>query len=190
MSKFTTRAIEEAFMSLLKEKSLDKISVKDIIEYADINRNTFYYHYEDIYDLLESIFSEEEKRFIEVIEREKTIYDQYLCATSFLMDHKDAICHLYNSKSREVLQHYLELTIRRLNEIYISKAAEGTTLSETGKEYIIHFYSAGISGAILQWIEKRMPEDQDGFMKTVCDSFEATIKVMIETYIKGHPEEC
>lgn len=44
-------AIKEAFMHLLNRKPLDKITVKEIVEECGINRNTFYYHYDDIYDL-------------------------------------------------------------------------------------------------------------------------------------------
>ncbi len=41
-------AIKEAFMRLLNRKPLDKITVKEIVEECGINRNTFYYHYDDI----------------------------------------------------------------------------------------------------------------------------------------------
>ena len=51
MSKHTYGAIIDSCWMLLEEKSLDKISVKDIIETAQINRNTFYYHFDDIYAL-------------------------------------------------------------------------------------------------------------------------------------------
>ena len=48
MSQFTKKAIVETFLELLKEHSLDKITVKDIVEKCGINRNTFYYYYQDI----------------------------------------------------------------------------------------------------------------------------------------------
>ena len=56
MRNSTKTAIKEAFMTLLNKKPFDKITVKEIVEECGINRNTFYYHYEDIYDLLHPFF--------------------------------------------------------------------------------------------------------------------------------------
>ena len=50
MANFTRRAIKEAFTSLLEERPLNDITVKDIVERCGINRNSFYYHYQDLPD--------------------------------------------------------------------------------------------------------------------------------------------
>ena len=56
MSKATTKfAIAFAFKELLLEKSIDKITINDITEKCGINRQTFYYHFHDIYELIEWI---------------------------------------------------------------------------------------------------------------------------------------
>ena len=65
MSKHTQQAMIDVFMALLKEKSFDKITVKEIIEWAEVNRNTFYYHFLDINDLLEAAFQQESVKFRE-----------------------------------------------------------------------------------------------------------------------------
>ena len=59
-AKRTERELKKAFLSLLAEKPIDKITIKDLTDRADINRGTFYLHYTDIYDL----FSEIEKETI------------------------------------------------------------------------------------------------------------------------------
>ena len=59
MALLTQKVIKEAFWKLLSEKSFSKITVKDIVEICGINRNSFYYHFQDIYDLLGYIFREE-----------------------------------------------------------------------------------------------------------------------------------
>ena len=64
MSNLTEKAIQEAFVKLLNERPLDKITVREIAGECGINRNTFYYHYHDIYDLLESLLHLEEKRIV------------------------------------------------------------------------------------------------------------------------------
>ena len=55
MSELTKRAIQESFKKLLSNQPLDKITVKNITDDCGVNRNTFYYHYSDIYQLLEEI---------------------------------------------------------------------------------------------------------------------------------------
>ena len=59
MQKNTKELISIAFLKLLNEKPFDKITIKDIVVECNINRNTFYYYYSDVYDLLEEIFKKE-----------------------------------------------------------------------------------------------------------------------------------
>ena len=64
MSQLTKRAITESFMKLINQVPFDKITVKDIVEDCGVNRNTFYYHYSDIYALLDEILENETKRVL------------------------------------------------------------------------------------------------------------------------------
>ena len=61
MQKDTKKLIFDTFIEQLEKKPFDKITVKDIVESCGINRNTFYYYYSDIYDLLEEVFTKELK---------------------------------------------------------------------------------------------------------------------------------
>lgn len=58
MSLTTKRALAGSFEKLLSKRSFDKITVKDIVEDCGVNRQTFYYHFHDIYDLIEWIFQD------------------------------------------------------------------------------------------------------------------------------------
>lgn len=53
MSQVTKRALEASLKNLLLQKPLSKITISDITEDCGINRMTFYYHFKDIYDLVE-----------------------------------------------------------------------------------------------------------------------------------------
>ncbi|WP_303030813.1 TetR/AcrR family transcriptional regulator, partial [uncultured Duncaniella sp.] len=57
-TNFTRKAIQETFITLLDERPLNKITVKDIVETCGINRNSFYYHYQDLPALLEEIIAQ------------------------------------------------------------------------------------------------------------------------------------
>ena len=65
MANFTKQAIETAFLQLLNEKPLNKISVRDIVEKCGINRNSFYYHFQDIPSLIAEIITACTDRLIE-----------------------------------------------------------------------------------------------------------------------------
>ena len=58
MPNFTKQAIKTSFIKILNEKPLNKISVRDIVEDCGINRNSFYYHFQDIPALIEEIVAQ------------------------------------------------------------------------------------------------------------------------------------
>ena len=64
MSQITKRALEASLKTLLTKQPLDKITITDITEDCGINRMTFYYHYKDIYDLVEWVCVEDAKRIL------------------------------------------------------------------------------------------------------------------------------
>ena len=45
--------IADAFIALARKKSIDKITVKDLVDYCDISRQSFYYHFQDILEVIE-----------------------------------------------------------------------------------------------------------------------------------------
>ena len=107
MPSFTRKAIMESFMKLLDARPLNKITIKDIVEECGINRNTFYYHFEDIPALVEAIFKKETDRFISAHTSVASLEEGMLLAVDFLMKYRRAILHIYNSPSREVYERYL-----------------------------------------------------------------------------------
>lgn len=56
--RYTQRVIKESFLSLLREKPVNKITVKEVCELAELNRATFYSHYSDCFALMENIEQE------------------------------------------------------------------------------------------------------------------------------------
>ena len=73
MSQVTKRAIEQSLKNLLLKKPLTKITINDLAEDCGINRMTFYYHFKDIYDLVEWVCLEDARRALE----EKKTYDTW-----------------------------------------------------------------------------------------------------------------
>ena len=77
MAKFTKQAIVSGFLQILRTKSFDKITIKDICELCEINRNTFYYYFKDIYDVLDALFAIESQSVIEDVKEGASFYEEY-----------------------------------------------------------------------------------------------------------------
>ena len=73
MSGFTKEIIARTFTELLEEKSMAKITVKDIVERCGVNRNTFYYHFRDIPDVVEFILKKKWDDTKYVVNNGKTV---------------------------------------------------------------------------------------------------------------------
>lgn len=183
MSKFTKLRIMDTFLELLNKKSLDKLTVKDIIETAEVNRNTFYYYFEDIYDLLHEVFKKQFKDFCDETKKE-TFYEEYIRAADFIMKNRHAMEHVYKSKDRDLIRIYIERVARIFVERFVREAAVSYDLSEEGIEYLTGFYSNAITGNTMHWVEEGMPPYREKVLFLISKSFEATVDDMIKTYIE------
>ncbi len=180
MAKQTQKFIMSTFMQLLEGESLDKITVRDIVEECEINRNTFYYHYSDIYDLLDDVFRVETEKFMsEDIDENTTFGEEYERAACFVLKYKKAILHIYDSKKRDVLQNYLETLAFSFISRFVKKEADGYGLPDEDIDYITGFYTHAIVGNTLGWIKRKLPSGQEKFIARTAGTFNATVKDMI-----------
>ena len=180
MAKQTQKFIMSTFMQLLECESLDKITVRDIVEECEINRNTFYYHYSDIYDILDDVFRVETEKFMsEDIDENTTFGEEYERAACFVLKYKKAILHIYDSKKRDVLQNYLETLAFSFISRFVKKEADGYGLPDEDIDYITGFYTHAIVGNTLGWIKRKLPSGQEKFIARTAGTFNATVKDMI-----------
>lgn len=190
MAKQTQKFIMSTFMQLLEGESLDKITVRDIVEECEINRNTFYYHYSDIYDLLDDVFRVETEKFMsEDIDENTTFGEEYERAACFVLKYKKAILHIYDSKKRDVLQNYLETLAFSFISRFVKKEADGYGLSDEDIDYITGFYTHAIVGNTLGWIKRKLPSGQEKFIARTAGTFNATVKDMIRQCLEERPKQ-
>ena len=139
MAQETKNAIRRAFIRLLNERPIDKISIKDIAETGAVNRNTFYYYYADIYALVEDIFEMEAADFLTKMRRYESWQEAFLDATDFAMQNKRAVFHLYNSANQGTLRRYYHKVILGAMMTYVQGQAEGLTVQD-GMKYDAEAY--------------------------------------------------
>lgn len=190
MAKQTQKFIMSTFMQLLESESLDKITVRDIVEECEINRNTFYYHYSDIYDLLDDVFRVETEKFMsEDVDENTTFGEEYERAACFVLKYKKAILHIYDSQKRDVLQNYLETLAFSFISRFVKKEADGYGLPDEDIDYITGFYTHAIVGNTLGWIKRKLPSGQEKFIARTAGTFNATVKDMIRQCLEERQKQ-
>ena len=89
------------------------------------------------------------------------------------------IVHLFNSKTRDAFEQYLETIIINFIERFVRKAADGHNLLDEDITYISRFYAYSVTGSTIQWIKDGMKRVHEDVIKDMSDSFDATIDDMI-----------
>lgn len=159
MANKTKYGIKEALVRLLDDRTFDKISVKDLVDVCGISRNTFYYHYHDVYEVLEDIFEEETRKTIGDADSWDLWEDGILQAVEFALNNRRAVYHVYHSLNREELEHYLYRVVGSLAHEFVSQQAADLNVNEMDIKLLSVFYKHGVVGLFLEWLDNNMRED-------------------------------
>lgn len=159
MSQITKRALETSLKNLLLKKPLNKITVSDITEDCGINRMTFYYHFKDIYDLVEWTCVEDASRALD----EKKTYDTweqgFVQIFEAVLANKPFIMNVYRCVSRERVEKYLNQLTDGLLMGVIEERAACMTVRDEDKGFIARVYSYIFVGLMLDWVGNNMKDD-------------------------------
>ena len=156
MSQITKRALAESLKKLLLEKPLDRITVSDITEDCGVSRMTFYYHFKDVYDLIEWTWLQEAERALDGQKTYDTWQQGFLQIFQLVQENRAFVMNLYHSISREQVERYLySLTYKLLIGVVEEKSA-GMSVRDEDKKFIADFYKYAFVGLMLDWIRGGM----------------------------------
>ena len=159
MSQTTKRALEASLKRLLLQKPLNKITINDITEDCGVNRMTFYYHFKDIYDLVDWILAEDAAKALENKRNFETWTDAFLDILRQLQENKALVMNVYRSISREQVEQYLYKQLDPMLRDFIERKAAEISVQDADKQFIVDFYKYALVGMVLEWIRKDMKED-------------------------------
>ena len=178
--QYTKKKIREEFIKILNERPLNKITVKDIASACDINRNTFYYYYTDIYAILSEIFQTELQIVIDEYNDTLSWEESCIVATKVALENKIAINHVYNSMQREELEDYIYNVSGHVMNRYVEKVSDGISASSGDKKLISSFYQCALTEMVLRWIASGMKEDPDTIVRRIGQLFDGHIALSLK----------
>ena len=180
MSQVTKRALEASLKKLLLEKPLHKITVSDITEDCGINRMTFYYHFRDIYDLVEWSCQEDASRALAGKKTYETWQQGLLQIFEAVLDNKPFILNVYRSVSREQVETYLYKLTYDLLEGVVEEQAQGMSVRQEDKDFIATLYKYMFVGLMLDWVKSDMKGDPHTMVERLEQVVHGSIRTALE----------
>ncbi len=175
MSQVTKRALEQSLKNLLLKKPLTKITINDIAEDCGINRMTFYYHFKDIYDLIEWSCLEDAKRALEQKKDCATWQQSLEQIFTAVLENKPFVMNVYRCVHQEQVEMYLKPLVDRLVLNIIREEIGDMQVSEEDQAFIARVYSYVIIGIMLDWIKDDMRIDPRQIVERVSILMRGTI---------------
>ena len=169
--RYTKMRIRDAFCSAITKKNIDKITVKEICDAAEINRATFYYHYTDLYALNEEMQMETITKFTAFV-KNKAFQSSSI---------EEAICMILqviekNFPTNPMLDCYKqdEAFLEKFADYFMEEFADEicsyySAYSPEERRILYQFAAKGAGAAVAQWLKDNMSVSKEMVAKLIAD---------------------
>lgn len=157
--QYTKKVVKDSFLSLLKDRPMEKITVTEICKLADINRGTFYQHYQDIYDLLNKIELDSYQQLTMLQKQGNQSLREILFSTVSWVYQEREVCRalLGENGDPDFLKKSLLLFKETSFDILMNK--ENNKRKEF--EFIYSYFTSGYLGILQVWIENNFSDSPE-----------------------------
>ncbi len=170
----TKQMMVQALEDLLQEKGIDKITIRDITKKCNINRQTFYYHFHDIYELAEWM----SKAYTEQVLGKEINLDDWdealLNAAKFLLKKKNMVMNLFRSLGHQYITNFLNEYIRPYIVNIIRKIPESKKIDDSYSNFLSDYYTIAFSSILVEWLAS------DWYAKTSPEELVRLLKITYE----------
>lgn len=182
MPPFAKREIKNSFIKLLTERPISQITVKDIVEDCGVNRNSFYYHFQDIPSLLEEIIVEMTAKVIENLPEESTFEEKVIAALQEINLNKRMIYHIYGSSNREFYEKQLMKICEHVTRTYIRSREYSERVDSKDLEFVISYLKCELFGQLIDWLNHDMSYDIVEHSRILCRMFAGSMRMVCQKY--------
>lgn len=172
MSQLTKRALEASLKNVLRQKPLNKITINDLAEDCGINRMTFYYHFKDIYDLVEWVCIEDATQALADNKHYDTWEQGFTQIFYAVKENKPFVMNVYRCVSREQAERYLKPLVDKLIMDVVEEKSQNMVVRQEDKDFIAKVYSYIFVGLMLDWVAA----DMEGEPELIVDKLATVIK--------------
>lgn len=174
-SLITKKALSEAMKELMAAKPLEKIKISDIVGLCNMNRQSFYYHFKDKYDLVNWIFFTE---FYDTISQSENLYGwpvlEDLC--SYLYDNKVFYRNALNITGQNSFSEYLGEVLKPLIRDHVSESFH----DPESQEFFVTFLTDAIFCSISRWLQEGAQLSPEEFCRHIKDALRGIAEQIVK----------
>lgn len=182
MANGTKTALASALKQMMRVKPIGKITVKDLVEICGVNRQTFYYHFDDVYDLLEWVFEEDANR---VLPRQ-VVYERWredvLFFMEYLEENSSFTLNVYNSNSRVYMLRYLRGKLAECIRSFAEIVSEHYSIDRQSFEFVVELYSDLAIGFISQWLDSGMQLPREVTTERILRAMDGSVENLLARF--------
>lgn len=157
----TKKMLCTSLKNIMKHKAFSKITVSELIKDCNLNRKTFYYHFEDIYGLLKWMLEQEAFEVVKQFDLLVDYRDAFDFVINYIEQNAFVLNCIYDSVGRDELKRFLYQDFIGLIQKLIVDYEEqlNVTISENYRHFLCNFYTEAIAGMLIDLFQK--PEEYD-----------------------------
>ena len=167
--------ISNTLMSMMKEKGIDKITVKSLIDACNISRQTFYYHFQDIMEVIEWSMEQATQSTLARSLEADTPEEALSVLISSAVENRRLIRKLLDSQKREQIERLFVHSTKTYLQELIKNSGHPLSISYSDMELALNFWAFGISGLLFLCCEQNQV-DVKSLAKQICRLLPETIE--------------
>jgi len=152
-------ALVSAFKDALRTTRLSKVTVTGLAAAAGVNRQTFYTHFIDVYDLAAWVFTADVADHIMAHASYDAWADGFVALLAYMQDHRDQVYAVTRSLRYEELERFFYRELREMMRVIVAELGEGIDVSEADRSFVVDHYTLTVLGHLLHWLAFDMRED-------------------------------
>lgn len=167
-SQMTERLIQNSLIELLQNHPINEITVTAVCKLADINRGTFYAHYEDVKDCMHTMEQDATKELLAVINEHKDPNSLRAILTGIfeIVKRRHAVTSFILTTDQDFLMTFIAITKREILEDDRIKVAN---LNPREGQYMFEYYLNGIVGVVRYWLKTGLEESPEQLANFIND---------------------
>ncbi len=182
MALSTKKALAQSLRNLLAKRTLDKITVKDIVDDCGVNRQTFYYHFHDIYDLLEWIF---EDMIETMVPEQNEKVDWTRCIDTLvakMLEERRLVLNAYHSVSHEAVSRFIRQWLKPFIADVVEQESQGMSVAQEDKEFVAELFTMGTTGFLTEWVENQLSEEKLHNLEKIKMALDGSARLLLKRF--------